>query len=114
MLQDGRWLVAEEEEFLSIYSELSDTYIDAAWLLANYYISQIDSGRNDYRKFLPKVKQLLEFAADSGFMLAMDSLAEELNAGSAFNMDEPAATKIYQTLATYGVQAPKRSLACNY
>ena len=110
MLQDGRWLVAEEEEFLSIYSELSDTYIDAAWLLANYYISQIDSGRNDYRKFLPKVKQLLEFAADSGFMLAMDSLAEELNVGSAFNMDEPAATKIYQTLATYGVPGAQAQL----
>lgn len=102
MLQDGRWLVAEEEEFLNIYAELSDTYVDAAWLLADYYISQIDSGKNDYRKFLPKVKQLLEFAADSGFILAMDSLANELNVGSALNMDEAAATKIYQTLATYG------------
>lgn len=110
MLQDGRWLVAEEAEFLNIYSELSDTYIDAAWLLANYYISQIDSGRNDYRKFLPKVKQLLQFAADSGFILAMDSLAVELNVGSAFNMDEAAATKIYQTLATYGEPSAQAQL----
>ena len=55
MLQDGRWLVADEAKFLNIYSELAGSYIDAAWLLADYYITQIDLGKNAYRATVPKI-----------------------------------------------------------
>ncbi len=103
IMQDGRWMVAEENDFVEIYTELAETNAFAAWLLADYYIGQIDSGRNAYREFLPKVRKLLDFSAASGLMVAMMTLAAELNVGTALDMDEAAATRLYQSLAAYGV-----------
>ena len=52
----------------------------------------------------------IKFASTSGFILAMSSLAVELNMGSTLDMDEVAATKIYQSLATYGVPEAQAEL----
>ena len=110
MMQDGRFVVGDETEFLAIYDSFKDQDIEAAWLKADYLASKIAEGDNSYRQYETEIMKLLEFASERGSIAAMFTMADVLNRGDIVDMDEPGATKIYQRLAQYGVPSAQRAL----
>ena len=105
MMQDGKYAVGDEAEFLAIYDRHKDQDVEAAWLKADYLASKIQEGDNSYREYEAEIMQLLESASDRGAIAAMWMMASMLNNGDVVSLDEPSATKIYQRLAQYGIPA---------